>query len=294
MSSPELPPGAWDIHVHAAPSLFERWGDAWELAEHCRRAGMRGFVLKCHHGSSVEVADLLSRRFPELRALGGVVLNQFVGGLNPYAAESALALGGRVVWLPTIHAAFHGERCGCIGGFGFQRPAVTSVPERGVSILDADGRLVAAVRDIAALCGEHGAVLATGHVSPREIRALAAFVADLPRRPRLLVNHVDFHAPGLAAADVAALAGDGVWFELAYISVSELVGCATFSSTAALISSVPRARWVLASDSGQRGNPPAPVALARYLTGLTAAGIDRRLLDRMLTAEPAELLGVSA
>jgi hypothetical protein len=289
----DLPAGAWDIHVHAAPSHFERWGDAWDLAEHCRRARMRGLVLKCHHGSSVEVAALLARRFPELTPLGGVVLNHFVGGLNPYAVESYLALGARIVWLPTIHASFHGERCGCLGGFGFQASALR-VPAEGISLLDGDGGLAAPVREIAELCGERNAVLATGHASPREILALAAFLPGLRRRPRLLVNHVDFHAPGLGAGEVEALAGAGVWFELAYIAVSELVGCATFASTAALISSVRRARWVLASDSGQRANPPAPEALARYLTGLAAAGVDRRSLVHMVTREPAELLGEPA
>jgi len=289
-----LPPGAWDIHVHAGPSHFDRWGDAWDLAEACQSAGMRGFVLKCHHGSSVEVAHLLSRRFPELSVFGGVVLNEFVGGLNPCGVESYLALGARIVWLPTIHAGFHAVRCGCLGGFGFQASRLEKVPARGISILDGEGRLVPAAREIAELCAEKGAVLATGHASPDEIRALAAFVGELRQRPRLLVNHVDFHAPGLTAAEVTALAGDRVWFELAYISVSELVGCATFESTAALIRSVPGARWVLASDSGQRMNPPAPAALSRYFAGLRAAGIDERSLVRMMTSEPAELLGVSA
>ncbi|HUS68808.1 MAG TPA: DUF6282 family protein [Kofleriaceae bacterium] len=294
MSVEGLPDGALDIHVHAAPSHFARWGDAWDLAERCRDAGMRGFVLKCHHGSSVEVAALLARRFPELSIHGGVVLNAFVGGLNPIAVESYLGLGARVVWLPTIHGSFHAERCGCLGGFGFQESPLRRVPEQGLSVLDARGALSPAVRDIVEMCAERGAVLATGHASAAEIRALAAFIGDLRRRPRLLVNHVDFHAPGLTAEEVRALAGDDVWFELAYIAVSELVACATFASTAALIAAVPHARWVLASDSGQAANPPAPQALARYYTGLRAAGVDPRALTRMMTTAPAELLEVAA
>lgn len=294
MTSHGLPDGTWDIHVHAAPSHFARWGDAWDLAVTCQEAGMRGFVLKCHHGSSVEVAQLLSRQFPGLSVLGGLVLNQFVGGLNPIAVESWLALGARIVWLPTIHGSFHAERCGCLGGFGFQGSPLELVPEVGLSLLGPDGTLAPAVREIAVLCAERDAVLATGHASSAEIRALAAFVGDLERRPRLLVNHVDFHAPGLTAEEVRSLAGPDVWFELAYIAVSELVACATFASTAALIAAVPDARWVLASDSGQAKNPPAPAALARYLAGLKQAGIAEPALVRMMTREPADLLGVAA
>lgn len=35
---------------------------------------------------------------------GGITLNRQVGGINPYAVESALKLGGKVVWLPTQSA----------------------------------------------------------------------------------------------------------------------------------------------------------------------------------------------
>ncbi len=81
--------GAVDVHVHAAPSLFARWGDAWDLAEAVRDAGMAGFVLKSHRTSTVEVAALLSRAFPTLRVHGGIALNRFVGGLGPVAVDAA-------------------------------------------------------------------------------------------------------------------------------------------------------------------------------------------------------------
>ena len=56
--SQELVQGAWDLHVHAAPGLFPRWGDARDLADACHAAGMRGVLLKAHHGSTVEVAAM--------------------------------------------------------------------------------------------------------------------------------------------------------------------------------------------------------------------------------------------
>jgi hypothetical protein len=56
---------------------------------------MAGFVVKSHHGSSVESATLVDRKVSDLKVLGGLVLNQFVGGLNPLAVEAALAPGGQ-------------------------------------------------------------------------------------------------------------------------------------------------------------------------------------------------------
>ena len=38
---------------------------------------------------------------------GGIALNTQVGGLNPHAVNLCLAMGGRVVWLPTIASPGH-------------------------------------------------------------------------------------------------------------------------------------------------------------------------------------------
>ena len=37
-------------------------------------------------------------------SFGGITLNQFVGGLNPWAVETALKMGEKIVWLPTVHS----------------------------------------------------------------------------------------------------------------------------------------------------------------------------------------------
>ena len=42
-----------------------------------------------------------------MKVFGGVALNQTVGGLNPYAVELALRMGGRMVWFPTLSSAAH-------------------------------------------------------------------------------------------------------------------------------------------------------------------------------------------
>lgn len=283
---------SWDIHVHAAPGLFERWGTAWDLAETCRDAGMAGFVLKFHHGSSVELASVLNDRFPELGIFGGVTLNHFVGGLNPYAVETALRLGGKIVWLPTIHAAHHGKTCGCLGGFGFQGSKVEKVPEQGIGILDGQENIVPPLREILALLHQQPVVLATGHIAPVEIAALIRHIEANRLDIRLLVNHVFFKAPALTLEQLRELARDWVWFETVYLCVSPLVQCASAEQIARTINALPGARWILASDSGQAGNARSPEALELFASQLKEQGLPEARLVKMLRQEPEALLRV--
>ena len=99
--------GAIDLHVHCGPSFFTRWGDGLDLTRVCEQAGMAGVLLKAHEGSTVAQSAVLDRLSPPLMVSGGVVLNRYVGGINPAAAEAALRLGGRCIWFPTIDADAH-------------------------------------------------------------------------------------------------------------------------------------------------------------------------------------------
>lgn len=75
MDPEEYVKDAWDIHVHASPSLFPRWGDVIDLARECSVHSMAGIVLKYHHGSSVEAAYLANKVAGDITVYGGVTLN---------------------------------------------------------------------------------------------------------------------------------------------------------------------------------------------------------------------------
>ena len=282
---------SWDIHVHAAPSLFERWGTAGDLAQACRDAEMVGFVLKFHHGSSVEIASAINDQFPELSVYGGVTLNHFVGGLNPYAVETALRLGGKIIWLPTIHAAEHGKACGCLGGFGFQGSKVKKVPEEGLTILDETLNISDSVKEILALLHQQPVVLATGHISSAEIAALHSYIEANRLDIRLLINHVFFKTPSLTLPQIKELIRPWVWFETVYLCISPLVQCTTAEHIAQSLLALPEANWIMASDSGQAGNPKSPEALSLFASQLQQHGVSETRLRRMLRQAPEALLG---
>lgn len=271
----------YDLHVHASPSIFDRWGDAAQTAEVCQAAGMAGIALKAHHGSTTELANHLNGTF-DLQIFGGVVLNYFVGGLNPYAVDACCALGGKIVWLPTIHAAAHKP----LGRFEFQNPRTDQIPARGIRIADAKG-LVQPMYEILEVLHGKGLVLATGHVSGEEIKALVKVVREHRFAVRLLVNHVHFFAPALHGTDIEELKGDNVWFEVSHFT--QRIQAATAEKTAQLIKDHPDAQWVMVSDSGQPGNQ-APQALKNFRDLLLEHGLHRRLLNRMMINSPQELL----
>ena len=122
--------GAIDMHCHPFPDLFPRLADDIDIAIAARDAGLKALMLKCHHESTVSRAYLIQRIVPGIRVFGGVVLNSYVGGINPAAVEAALRLGGKEVWMPTIDAGYHAEVHGGTGGYAVARASGSSTARR--------------------------------------------------------------------------------------------------------------------------------------------------------------------
>src|SRR5262249_60059280 len=100
----ELVRGAYDLHVHIEPDLAARRIDDLALARRFGELGLAGFVLKSHYVPTAERAAVVRAAVPGVDALGAIVLNNGVGGLNAQAVEIAARGGARIVWLPTVDA----------------------------------------------------------------------------------------------------------------------------------------------------------------------------------------------
>ena len=88
--------GAYDLHVHAAPDVVRRKMDDMELAKSYAEAGMKGFLIKAHYFNTEGRAYHVRKAFPGLKVLGSLVLNNSMGGLNPYAVCQGGMLG--TIW----------------------------------------------------------------------------------------------------------------------------------------------------------------------------------------------------
>ena len=105
---------------------MERRSGAVEIALQARDMGMQGMVLKSHEYPTHPVAATTSEVVPELTILGGIALDEEVGGLNPQAVKATANMGGRIVWMPTYSAKAGREARGL---------------DRGISLLDNSGSL---------------------------------------------------------------------------------------------------------------------------------------------------------
>jgi hypothetical protein len=79
--------GVVESHYHVGPELLPRRYDVVGLAEAARSWGAT-VVLKNHTYPTTPLAALAREHFGA-NMLGGVVLNRFVGGLNPDAVRGA-------------------------------------------------------------------------------------------------------------------------------------------------------------------------------------------------------------
>jgi hypothetical protein len=71
-------------------------------------------VLKSHYVSTAERAAVVNEALGgEVRVLGALTLNAWVGGMNPLAVEIAARERARILWMPTLdalnHRAKHGD-----------------------------------------------------------------------------------------------------------------------------------------------------------------------------------------
>ena len=79
--------GVVDTHYHVGPELIARRYDVKTIADVAAPFGAT-LVLKNHTYPTTPLASLARKHFGA-RFLGGVVLNRYVGGLNPQAIEGA-------------------------------------------------------------------------------------------------------------------------------------------------------------------------------------------------------------
>jgi hypothetical protein len=283
--------GAIDLHVHSSPSLFpRRFGDV-ELAWRAAEAGMAGVAIKAHEGSTVERAQLVAGQVPGIAVLGGVVLNHFVGGFNPHAVELALNLGGRVVWMPTMHAANHLAYYG-EAGYAEQRARYRARPAEPLSVLESHGKLKAEVNEILEVMAARGeAILSNGHLNAEETRAL--FRAARERGlERLLVAHPSLHLTSFSLEVQLELAGLGAIIEHCYLPHLPNWGGVPFERTAYYIQHLGAERCVLSSDLGQADSPPPAEGLKAFARALMAHGLSEGAIRRMIVENPAALLGL--
>jgi hypothetical protein len=288
--------GAVDLHVHPYPSPFPRRMDAAEAAQRAAAAGMRAIVVKSHHhDTSTDVAALRAHGIDAagIDVFGGIALNTQVGGLNPHAVNMSLAMGGRVVWFPTIASPKHIEHHREHPQLKFPQLAVDLIPEEPVDVWEnGDGRLKPEVHRILEMIADADAVLASGHMPAPSI--IAVFEAAKERGVRrMVVNHPNFVIEA-SKDEVKRLAELGAVIEHSLCMYDEESSFHNWQ----IDTLVDWIRWVgperssLGSDLGQANNPLPADSFRKICSRLLESGLTEREVRMLVADNPARLLGL--
>ena len=283
--------GAVDTHVHSSPDLVPRKLDDFEVARQARDRGMAAVVLKNHFLSTALRAALVEQAVPGVRLLGSIVLNQPMGGMNPWAVEAAARGGARVVWLPTAHAENQIEHESRPGNP--PHPAAMRLPDRepAVPVFGPDGALTRDAVAVLEIVRDRDLVLATGHLSPEEVDRLTARTVDMGLR-KVISTHPDLPAIDMPVELQSRLAERGVYFERTVNVTTPPYSHLSMAALAARIREVGPASTILATDMGQLDNPFPAEGFEMYVQGLLDEGFSPEAIRAMAGEHARDLLNV--
>jgi hypothetical protein len=306
--------GVVDTHYHIGPELIVRRYDVKTLADAAAPFGAT-LVLKNHTYPTTPLASLARARFGA-KFLGGVVLNQYVGGLNPQAIEGARS-GNRaavdsnvadttpfVVWMPTVHAQSHLR----LHGFSFDprwsgccthdapgrsHRANTVTPDTPVIVFDDAGRpkpeLIATLE---AMVRNH-CILATGHLHADEVMKLVPLALEMGIK-RVILTHP--HYPSIRLSDEAqkTLTRRPEVFAEHCFAVHTQDGVALRAYADAIRVTGPE-QVLLSTDFGQLTSDPFPDGTIRYaaeLSELLKGVVSRQDFLAMFSSNGRRALGI--
>ncbi|MBM4323441.1 MAG: cytosolic protein [Deltaproteobacteria bacterium] len=266
---------AIDLHFHAGPDVRERKLTYLEAAIQAGDAGMKAILIKSHSTITADIASLIQPLVKDLLVFGGVALNAPLGGLNPVAVETALKLGAKQVWMPTLSAANQYQYEG---------------KKRGITILTRERKLKNVVADILEILSGHDVILSTGHLSQEEIAVLVR--AAIKRKiKKILVTHPDHFFIQMPVKMQKDLAARGVFFDRCF--PTPRTSPLTMEGMAKRIREVGIVSSILTSDFGQPDNPFPVEGLKSYIQNLMQQGFSDQEIDQMVRINPAKLLNLT-
>lgn len=285
--------GAVDPHVHSGPSIAPRAVDHLDLARVYSDNGFAAMVSKDHDYSGVMCARMITDHHPDLttNVYSGIVLNNVVGGINPYAVEHTAAMDGRIVWLPTLAAENHlnWEKTS-----GWAHPASTQKMRAASAVPLFDGdRLRPEVLDLLDVMAATGMALASGHIHVSETKIV---FAEARKRgvERLIFTHPE-DIVGASMDDTKEIADMGAYVEhsLAFFVEGSKFKNRTDEELRDFIDLVGAERTILASDLGQTGTISPLEGFQNGIAACIGLGYSDAQIRQMIASNAADVIGLN-
>lgn len=285
--------GAIDPHVHSGPSIAARAIDHLELARELSEAGFAAVVTKDHDYSGVVAAELIRKHHPELRTkvFSSIVLNNVVGGINPYAVEHTAAMGSRIVWMPTLAAENH-LRWEKTANWAHPASTARMRPAAPVPVLDASRKVLDSVKDVLDIIARNDMVLASGHLHISETWLV---FEEAQRRgvKRLVLTHPE-EIVGASLNDVKGIAAMGAMVEhsLCMFLDGSKFKVASSEDLRRLIDAAGVDNTMFCSDLGQVGVFSPLEGFRRGVALCLELGYGDADIRKMVSTNAAHVLGV--
>lgn len=276
--------GTIDTHVHSSPDIRERKMSDYELMEAAVACKARGIVIKSHALPTVaraaDINEICHEKygdFTDFEMFGGITLNHYAGGLNPWAVEAALKMGGKIVWMPTFHSQQAVERAG-------KGEAVVCVRQ---------GRVVEELKSILQLIKDYDATVATSHLSPSDIFCVVEESRNMGIQ-KIIISHPESNLVGLTLEEQKRLANEyDVMLERCY---AQPVGGGKYlnnlEDTYHAVQEIGAKNIIIATDAGQIQNPYWYESFHESIAYLADKGIGTEELEQMTKINPASMLGI--
>ncbi|MCD8369473.1 MAG: DUF6282 family protein [Clostridiales bacterium] len=272
--------GSYEMHVHASPDVTPRLETDLEITERWSAAHMGGGVLKCHYAPTAARAALMQTLHPELKIIGGIVLNRAVGGLNPEAVERCAQMGGQYVWFPTMDA------------LSYQKHVHRNDPHADLSatiyLLDRWGGLLPEAKAVLRTAASHQMLVGTGHISAQEGMALVHYAAEEKLTCTIILTHADNPADLYTIDEQREAVQLGAMVEHCYFTT--YYNRTSIESITEQIRAVGCDKVILSTDFGQPKSPGSVEGLAEYQQLLASQGFSNEELHLMFCDTPARLL----
>lgn len=263
-----------------------------------RELGYRGVLFKQHLLGANRI-HFVRKAVSDLDIYGGITLNHFVGGLNPFAVEAAIAFGAKEVKMPNIHSAYHIKMMGSPTYPTIARETHEIRDVQGITILNKEGEILPEVYEILDLIADADMILSTGHLSPDESVALikAATGAGVKK---VVVTHANwggeglfpplFPPGGIPVEEQIKMADVGAIIEQSYTT-----GSVTLNQQEVTANNIRRlgvSRCIMSTDAGT-GRRIHPIEAFRlFIRAMEMQGFSSKEIDEMTRENPAKLLGI--
>lgn len=288
--------GAYDLHAHLGPDVLPRKVDDLEMARRVVESGMAGIALKNHYSSTAERATNMHTLYPECDAVGCLVLNNSVGGINPIAVEMAIRAGAKIIFMPTTDGAYEQDMV-------FNKTPENKLPfwarlifkmrEEGVefpgiTICNEDGSIKKNVLDVLDVIAKHDVALESGHLSQEEVMIL---MKEAQKRgvKKIIITHVNYPGTAFSVEQQKQLVEYGAYIEHCYTPWK--TGKISFEDTCAQIRAVGTSHVILGTDLGRFDYCYPDEGMLDFCESLIGAGFTEDEVHEMVVRNPRILIG---